>query len=275
MRSFPDFWQVERRVAFATAASPERFSHPMSDTKTTRSHVTRRLAYALAFAALCAALVAAIGISSAGAIDAKVMGETKHTPRPACAPKTSSCSAIGRVTGYMIKADGKKHPFNVFKDGSIVAWAINLSKPKKDDRNFFSGLFTNERFGGHPAARISVLKAKSRHKYKLVKQSPAVDLKPSLGRKPIFTLNKPLRVRKGQVIALTTPTWVSALGLGGGSDNQWRASRRKSRCNVDKDHPDNIEASRPHQNVGSVRPYGCVYDGGRILYWAYFVPKKK
>ena len=33
------------------------------------------------------------------------------------------------MTGYMTVAGGKKHPFNVFKDGKIVAWAIDLSKP--------------------------------------------------------------------------------------------------------------------------------------------------
>ena len=250
----------------------------MHDTTTTRTGLTRRLGYALAFAALCAALVAAIAIPSADAITAKVIGRTKHTPKPTCPAKRThnSCSVIGSVTGYMIKADGKKHPFNVFTDGAIVAWAIDLSKPDKEERNVFSSLFQNKTFGGRPAARISVLKPKSHKQYKLVKQGPAINLKHFLGRKQIFTLDKPLRVRKGQVIALSTPTWASAFALPGHpKDNQWRASRRPHKCNTDKDHKDNIKASRPQQKVGSVRKYGCVYTGARLTYWAYFVPKKK
>ena len=31
----------------------------------------------------------------------------------------------------------------------------------------------------------------------------------ALGRKEIFTLDKPLRIRKGQTVALTVPTWAS------------------------------------------------------------------
>lgn len=250
----------------------------MNDTKTGTINLKRRLGFAVAFAALCAALVAVIAIPSADAINAKVMGRTKHTPKPTCPAKRThgQCSVIGSVTGYMIRADGKKHPFHVFKDGAIVAWAIDLSKPDKDERNVFEGLFHNDTFGAHPSARISVIKAKSHKKYKLVKQSPAIDLKRFLGRKQIFTLNKPLRVRKGQVIALSTPTWASAFALPGSpKDNQWRASRQPRKCNTDKDHRDNITASRPQQKVGSQRKYGCVYTGARLTYWAYFVPKKK
>jgi hypothetical protein len=249
----------------------------MDDMRTGTRSPRRRAVYALAFAVLCATLVAAIAIPSAGASRAKVIGKTKHTPNPSCpAKKTGGCSAIGSVTGFMTKADGKRGPFHVFKDGSLVAWAMDVSKPSKDERNVFQTLFHNNAFGGHPSARISVLKSKGHHKYKLVRESPAVDLDSSLGRKQIFTLNKPLHVRKGQVIAVTTPTWATAFAAPvNQNDNQWRASRKKKRCNVDKDHQQNIEASRPQQKDGSIRSYACKYSGARLLYWAYFVPNKK
>jgi hypothetical protein len=270
--------RVERQLGDRNRTGPRSVLASMGDTKTTSTDLKRRLGYALAFAALCAVLVAVIGIPSADAINAKVIGQTKRSPKPSCPARNQAdeCSAIGSVTGFMTKADGKNHPFHVFKDGKIVAWAIDLSKPSKSERNVFAGLFENRAFGRHPSARISVLKAKSRRKYKLVKQSPALDLKRVLGRKQIFTLNKPLAVRRGQVIALTTSTWATAFALPvSSSENQWRASRRKSRCNVSKDHPANIKASRPQQKVGSLRPYACRYSGGRLLYWAYFVPNKK
>jgi hypothetical protein len=249
----------------------------MGETRTSTPTAGRRLGYMLAFAALCAALVVAIAIPSAGANRAKVIGKTKKTPPPSCPAKKThgDCSVIGSVTGFMIKADGKRAPFHVFKDGHIVAWAIDVSKPNKDERNTFRSLFHNGTFGGHPSARISVLKGQGHHKYKLLRQSPTIDLNSSLGQKEVVTLDHPLPVRKGQVIGISTPTWASNFAFAKSADNQWRASRRKSRCNVDQDHVSNIKKSRPQQKVGSIRPYACLYGGARLLYWAYFVPKKK
>jgi hypothetical protein len=249
------------------------FTNPMGETRTTTPTGKRRAAYALAFAALCAALVTAIAIPSAGASRAKVIGHTKHTPNPAC-PK--SCAAIGKVTGFMTKADGKKRPFRIAEDGTIVAWAIDLGRPSKSDRNFFGDLFHKKKFGTHASGGIGILKRKDDHHYKLVKTSPMVDLQQSLGRKEIITLDKPLRVKKGQVVALTVPTWASAFAVNLNTDkNAWRASRKPSRCNVGRKHLNNVKASRPQKKPRSIRKYGCVYTGTRLLYWAYFVPARK
>jgi len=250
----------------------------MAETKTSTAHTARRGSYVLAFAVLCAILVVTVAIPTAGARRATVLGQTKHKANPACPADTNKhpCSAIGSVTGFMTNADGNKHPFNVFKEGKIVAWAIDVSRPDKEQRNFFGTLFKSEAFGQHPSARISVIKNKSHGKYKLVKQSKAMDLQSVLGRKQIFTLNKPLRVHPGQVVALTLPTWAPNFAVNLSPDaNQWRASRRKGKCNTDRDHIANVKASRPQQDVGSLRPYQCRYEGARLLYWAYFVPNKK
>jgi hypothetical protein len=243
----------------------------MATQKTSTTDATRRTWQLLAFALLSAALVAAIAIPSAGAVNAKVLGNTKAKPKPAC-PK--NCSAVGRVTGFMTKADGRKQPFKVRTDGKIVAWAVSTSRPNKEQRNFFAALFENESFGKHPSGRVSVLRKKRRSNYKLVKQSRAVDLQSDMGRRQVFTLDKPLRVHPGQVIAMTTSTWVPAFANNvSAKRNHWRASRKRPRCDTSK--ASNAKASRPQQKVGSVRRYGCRYEGARLLYWAYFVPNKK
>jgi hypothetical protein len=256
----------------------------MGDTKTTTtSSLRRRLGYALAFAALCTALVAAIGIPSAGAVDAKVIGKTKHTPNPACPDKKHPlrCKGIGRVTGFMTIADGEKHPFRVQRDGKLVAWAIDVSKPTKEQRNVFGGLFGNKEFGKQPTGRIAVLKHKNKLSYKLRRQSPTMGLGPVLGRKQIFTLNKPLSVRKGDIVAFTSPTWTSNFAQRHlpADENRWRASRTKDNCgpknNSDRARNRFARKSHPQQDVGSVHDYECLYTHSRLLYWAYFVPNKK
>ncbi len=243
----------------------------------------------LAFAALCVGLTAAIGISVAGAKKANVLGKTKSTPPPSCPNLKNQglCQVVGRATGYMTVAGGKKHPFNIFKDGKIVAWAIDLSKPadtkKAPQRSYFASLFENKEWGEHPTARLSVLKHKDKHKFKLVKQSPTIDLQHNLGSKQVITLQKPLHVHPGQVVALTYPTWASNFASNvSTSKNQWRASRKKGNCEpkggnnpTDAQKRRFARNSHPHQKVGTTRSYDCNYTGGRLLYWAYFVPSTK
>ena len=224
----------------------------------------------LAFAALCAALIALVAVSSAGAKAAKVLGQTKHTPRPVC-PK--NCSGVGSVTAFMRVADGDRLPFKARRNGKIVAFALDLSRPTKKQRNFFGKIFKSSRYGKDPTARLAVIKQNrhARDKYKLVRQSPTVNLTSALGSKEIFTLDRPLKIRKRQVVALTIPTWASNFALNVSSkDNQWRASRKAGRCNTS--NLANAKHSRPQQKVGSLRHYSCDYSAARILYWAYYVP---
>ncbi len=236
----------------------------------------RRARRALAFAALCVALVGVVAVSSAGAKQATVLGKTKHTPGPDC-PK--NCEGIGSVTGFPLVASGRKQPMKVHRNGRLVAWAIDLSRPKKSQRNFFGTLFKSDQYGKTPTARIAVIKHKkgTRSKYKLLRQSPVAKLSGYLGHKQLFTLDRPLKVRKGHIVALTVPTWASNFASSGISrkGNRWRGSRTRRFCSPRSDSIQDIKAfarkSRPQQKTGSTRGYGCDYTSARLLYWAYFV----
>jgi hypothetical protein len=263
----------------------------MDHMSTPRTQTARRVRQLLAFAALCATLVAAIVVipTVAGASSAKVIGKTKKTPNPSCPNrrKPGNCQAVGRVTGFMTIADGKKHPFNVFKDGKIVAWAIDLSKPlntkKFPQRDAFGSLFKNKQYGKGPTARLSVIKKKGKKgksNYKLLRQSPVVKLSGALGQRQVITLAKPLIVRKGQVVAISFPTWAPNFASHSNShDNQWRASRTKDNCSAKSSSSADVQRfvrnSHAQQKVGSKHRYGCLYKGGRLLYWAYYVPNGK
>lgn len=238
----------------------------MSKTQT-RTH---RAVLAIGAAALLLAMLVAVGLH-AGDADAKAaqrLGATKKTPSPAC-PK--SCFVAGSVTGFQTVADGKGTPFTVPSNGHIVAWSVSLGKPVAEDIANLNTYFPKNKFKGKTAARLSILKPKGKGKFKLTRQSPPIALESKLGTEPIFTLGKPLRVKKGQRVGLTTPTWGSyfQLGLPKG-DNQWIASRNPNKCS------DKYEKkAKPQQKVGSTRRYGCRFNGERLLYWAYFVPSGK
>ena len=236
----------------------------------------------------CAALAAAAGASiaaAAGKAAATVLGRTEATPKPNCptprgdaVPADQRCQAMGRVTGFQISADGRRALYKVREPGRIVAWSVDLSRPSKEEQEFFAEVLDKS---GPPTARLSILKAKDGGQFKLVKQSPVVQLQPLLGNRPVFTLTDPLRVRPGLVVALTTPTWVSNLADAGAAESDaWRTSRDPGACgtetndSAEENESDLTTRSRPQQKVGGVRSYACKYTGARILYRAYFAPRR-
>jgi len=237
---------------------------------------TRPRTAAIAFALVCGlllALVVALGGSPAGAADAKptVIGKTETSPKPTCptpkgdnVPADQACQAMGRVTGFQTSADGRRNPFKVRRQGTIVAWSVSVSKPNKEERTFFAEALSKS---GPPSARLSILKPKGEGRFKLVKQSPVVQLESVLGNKPVFTLTDPLRVRKGMIVALTTPTWISNLAdAQARKSDLWRASREDGQCLSKQDL---LQRSRPQQKVGGKRNYDCTYRGARLMYWAF------
>lgn len=223
--------------------------------------------FALAgFLALACLLCAGAGV--AGAAPAKTLGKTTRTPEPSC-PKTP-CEAVGSVTGFQMFADGVRAPFKAREDGFIVAWAIDLSNPNRSQDEFFSDFYESGAFGTTPTARVSVLKRKDERDYKLKAQSPVVPLTSVLGMRQTFTLNDPLKMRKGEFLALTIPTWAPAFAVDlSGDGNVWRSSRIDGQCSG----TDNIKNGKPQQKVGSERAYGCDYKTARLLYWGYYTPR--
>jgi hypothetical protein len=218
------------------------------------------------FAALVALL--ALAFAAAPAEGAK-LGQTARTPTPAC-PK-SPCQAIGRTTAIQLVADGQRAPFKARKDGDIVGWALDLSRPTKKQRSFFSDFFQSNALGMRPTARIAVLKRKGKGRnYKLKRQGPVVDLSSSLGSYEVFTLTDPLRIRKGEFLGISVPTWMSAFAVDlNRTSNIWRASRSKGGCTSEQD----IKKGKAQQKVGSVREYGCDYSTARVLYWGFYKPR--
>jgi hypothetical protein len=95
-----------------------------------------------------------------------------------------------------------------------------------------------------------------------------VELSDDLGTKPLYTLDDPIPIKEGDIVALTVPTWVPNFAVDLSNKNVWRASREKGACEDSND----IKKGQPHQKVGKERAYGCTYRQARILYTANYVP---
>jgi hypothetical protein len=188
-----------------------------------------------------------------------LLTETNPPTVPSC--PTPTCLAVSRTTGYQAKVGSARNPVFVPRDGVIVAWTIALGKPTSTQIKFFD---TNE--GGSAQAGIAILRPDRRKKVahyslKLISQSPLVPLQPYFGMTAQFPLATTLPVKKGDVVALTVPTWAPALALGFTKDTSWRASRPSKQCSV-------TNTQTAHTHSGSTVQYVCEYETARLTYSA-------
>jgi hypothetical protein len=236
----------------------------------------------IAAACLLAALIAIATPSGADSAPLRVvtLGQTAEMPPASCPGKIvnsveiTPCRVEGHVTGFQSIADGVPRPYEAPFEGKIVAWSITLAKPSTaetktttDEVGFF-----NDFLGTPSQARIGVLRPiedTKPPKYKLVRQSPLEILNPYFGSTPVFALDHPLTVLKGQVVALTIPTWAPMFAFNVSADNTWRGSRLPEHCSSKED----IQGGHPQQGVGKIKTYGCYYSNARLLYTATLVKK--
>jgi hypothetical protein len=220
-------------------------------------HRMRRL-FAVLLAGL--GLVLALPSGSFGKLtEVGLLTETTPPSVPSC--PTPTCLAVSRTTGYQVRVGSTRNPVFVPRDGVIVAWTISLGKPTSTQVKFFNA---NE--GGNASAGIAILRPNRGRKaphysLKLVSQSPLVQLQPYFGTTAQFPLESTLPVKKGDVVALTVPTWAPALALGFSKGTSWRASRPSKQCSV-------TNAQTAHTKTGSTVQYYCMYETARLTYSA-------
>jgi hypothetical protein len=204
----------------------------------------------LLFAALAAVFVLP-GVASAKIIE---VGRTPAAAAPSC--PTSPCEVISRTTAFQTRVDGKRKLFVAPATGRIVAWSITLGTPKRKQRKYFE-----ENLGGAAQAGISVLRQGDRRYGRVTAESPVVSLTPYFGQTVQFPLATSLAINKGDVVALTVPTWAPALGLGLGRNSVWRASRDIDAC-------DDTQTQSAQADVQDLAQYKCAYRTARVTYSA-------
>lgn len=245
---------------------------------------TPRRAWALLAAAAClfAGLVAIATPRQADSAPLRVvvLGQTAETPPASCPGKIvnnveiTPCRVEGHVTGFQSIADGVARPYEAPFEGKIVAWSITLAKPStKETKTTTDEVgFFNDFLGSPSEARIGVLRPVENTKppkYTLVRQSPIEVLNSYFGSTPVFALDHPLTVLKGQIVALTVPTWAPMFAFNVSAENTWRGSRLPEHCSSKED----IQNGHPQQGVGKTKTYGCYYSNARLLYQAWLVKK--
>ncbi|HEY3828275.1 MAG TPA: hypothetical protein VGL57_03665 [Solirubrobacteraceae bacterium] len=187
-----------------------------------------------------------------------VIPATTPPTAPSC-PGTP-CLALTRTTGFQIKVGSTRNLVTVPHEGSVVAWAVTLGKPNATQIKFFNG---NE--GGTASAAIAILRQQTKPNltYKLIAQSPVLQLEKYFGKTAQFPLESTIKVKKGDIIALAVPTWAPVLALGFTNETSWRASRPRNSCSS--------TSTQSVQSVGASVQYYCLYRQARLTYSATLV----
>ncbi len=215
---------------------------------------TRRKALLPLFAAVGLVLVLPSG-SLATLAEVGVIPATTPPTTPSC--PASPCLALTRTTGFQVKVGSTRSLVTVPKEGTVVAWTVTLGKPNATQVKFFNA---NE--GGTASAAIAILapQHKPNLAYKLIAQSPVVQLEKYFGKTAQFPLASTIAVKKNDIIALAVPTWAPVLALGFTNETSWRASRPRKSCSS--------TSTLSVQSVGATVQYYCLYRQARLTYSA-------
>ena len=206
------------------------------------------------FLAVLAASTAVLVIPASAPAKVVEIGETPTAAVPSCPGKP--CLAVSKTTGYQAKVGDDRGLMLVPSKGRIVAWTIALAKPSDPQIKFFE---TN--YGGPAQAGLTILRP-GKYLHDVVKASgPLVPLTNYFGGVAQFPLETSIPVRKGDLVALTVPTWVPALQVGLPGDTSWRAARGRNKCKA-------YSTQTSQLNKGDKAQYYCLYRTARLAYSA-------
>jgi hypothetical protein len=236
--------------------------------------MTTRLSPLFALVAGVSAALAVLLPATASAQTVQLGQTATPLSAPACPKHTAlkNCKIVlTRTTALQVTSDAVINPMRVNRQGWVVSFTVGLSRlvAKASERAaIIKGL--DGQYGGAPQIAISVLQPEPGNSYKLVAQSATYTLTPFLGQllqqpmslPPRFTSFTALPVFRGDVIALTVPTWAPVLALQlPNSRFSYRQSRRAN-CN----RPAASQTAQTH--VGRAGTYRCYYAGTRVEYGA-------
>jgi hypothetical protein len=207
---------------------------------------------------LAAGAVLASVLACAAPAWAKIVEIGRTDAAPAC--PDSPCLAVSRTTGYQVKVADDRNVFAAPADGKVVAWTVALGNPTTDQTSFF-----DKSLGGPASARITVIRLDKKLMARVITQSPVELLEPYFGQTVQFPLGTTLNVKKGDVIALTVPTWAPALTQLLTDHSSWRASRPLDKCN-------DTSTQTAQQTLGGSVQYRCLYKA-RLTYSATLVTR--
>jgi hypothetical protein len=213
----------------------------------------KRISFAVA---ALACVLAAAAIPAAAGAKVYELGSSPVAVTPSCSvANPTSCFVVTRTTALQVRTADVAYPTTAPANGRIVGFTLQLGELNTKQIHFF-----NSTYGGTARVQIAVLRPRPKRFFDLIAQSPVFRIQPFLGTTVQFPLDTTLPVKKGDVVALTVPTWAPVLAVGLPKTNGWRASRA-SNCR-------DLVTQTAQLAIGGQAQYKCLYQGARLTYAA-------
>ncbi len=225
---------------------------------------------------LAATVVAAFtlpAIASAANLQVGVTASPLISPTcPADAQGTNCKIVLTQVTAYEKRRDGVVNPTQIKQSGEIVSFSLGLAGTNTVTAKDLA--YLDKVYGGPPEAELSVLRQTGSSKvpaYRVAAQSQVFKLRPSLGQVAEFPLVAPLPVVRGEILALTVPTWAPVLSFELDTSKFSYAQSRsplKSTTTGAVSCNTSASANLAQMLIGQLSNYSCSFPGTRIEYSA-------
>jgi hypothetical protein len=172
-----------------------------------------------------------------------------------------NCFVVTRTTAMQVRTGTLRYPTTVPHSGRIVAFTLDLGSLSDRQIHFF-----NSTYGGTSRVQLAVLRPQARPKrsFQVVATTGIFKVQPFFGTSVQFPLKTTLAASKGDIIALTVPTWAPVLAVNLPQEDGWRASRADS-CT-------DLLTQTAQLAVGNATQYKCLYQTARVTYSATLIP---
>ncbi|HWD68841.1 MAG TPA: hypothetical protein VG293_01530 [Solirubrobacteraceae bacterium] len=233
----------------------------------------KRAVCAVAAAVTAAALLPA----AASAAEVQIGVTTSPLISPTCPPDAqgNACTILlDQVTAYETLRDGVANPDTVKKSGVVSSFTLGLASTSLITPVIIAA--KNAEYGGPPEAQLTALiptGTPTDPTYRVAAQTAVVKLRSELGKVAEFPLLTPLPVVRGEILALTVPTWAPVLSIEQDAAKfSYAQSRVKAMTTVGKKRVSSClttsTVNLAQIVVGQLSGYTCVYPGNRIEYSA-------
>ncbi len=238
----------------------------------------KRAVTALAATLLAAVLVPAA--ASAANIEIGVTASPIIAPTCPADAQGSACTIVlTQVTAYETRRDGVVNPTKIQEAGVISSFTLGLTGTSTITAKDIA--YLDKTYGGPAEAQLTILHAtgtSTRPAYRVAAQSPVFKVQPELGQVAEFPLVAPLPVVRGELVALTVPTWAPVLSFElehlevllhpeprtvDGSPKTRPGRPRTSRAAAPR-----LGANLAQITIGELSNYSCNFLGTRIEYSA-------
>lgn len=212
--------------------------------------------------------------ATSSAADIQVGVTSSPLISPVCPPGVSSANCtivLAQVTAYETLRDGVTNPTRITQSGVISAFSIGLAGTNTITAADIK--YLDKSYGGPAEAELTVLRpigTASRPVYRVAAASAVFKLKPQFGQVAEFPLVTPLPVVRGEIVAVTIPTWAPVLSFDldttkfaySQSRTRTTTSSGASSCNA------SAGANLAQIVIGQLSNYSCSYAGTRVEYSA-------